>query len=51
MPEGILTFKRQFLADHEIPDFKNSTKNLRKVLIRLDGTIEDCACTLQVNKS
>ena len=48
MPEGLITFKRQNLRDDQIPDFKLSTKRLRKCLIRLNGTIEDCAGTLQV---
>ncbi len=48
VPEGIITFKRLSLADHEIPEFKKSQNKFRKVLIRLDGTIEDCTGATQV---
>lgn len=49
MPEGIITFKRLSLADHEIPEFKKSKNKFRKVLIRLDGTIEDCTGATQLD--
>ena len=48
MPDGILTFKRQVIPCEEMPKLKYSEKKIRKVIIKLDGTIEDCNGTLQV---
>ena len=48
MPEGVLTFKRQVISKEEIPHFRESRRTFRKVIIKLDGTIEDSIGTLQV---
>ena len=49
MPDGVLTFKRQVIPEEDIPRFRDSNKKFRKAIIKLDGTIEDCRGTLQVN--
>ena len=49
VPEGVLTFKRQVLSDDEMPKISESEKKFRKVIIKLDGTIEDCSGTLQLD--
>jgi hypothetical protein len=48
VPEGVITFKRQYLSDEQMPNYKESKKKLRKVLVRSEGTIEDCSGTIQV---
>ena len=50
MPIGTITFTRRSLSDKEVPDFEKSKKAFRKVLLRQEGTIEDCSGTLQVKK-
>jgi poly(ADP-ribose) glycohydrolase len=49
VPNGVLTFSRKCLTRNKVPSFAESTKNLAKVLIFLDGTIEDCAGALQLD--
>jgi hypothetical protein len=48
VPEGVLTFKRQVIPKEVIPHFRESRRAFRKVIIKLDGTIEDSIGTLQV---
>lgn len=49
MPDGVLTFSRICIPESNFPSFKNSNKPLRKPLVRVDGTIEDCKGALQVD--
>jgi len=51
VPIGNLTFTRKCLNSHEFPDFETSKKKFREVIIRQEGTIEDCFGTLQVNNA
>jgi hypothetical protein len=50
VPEGVVTFKRQYVSDDQTPNFRESQKQFRKSAIKLDGTIEDCCGALQVSK-
>lgn len=49
MPIGIVTFSRQCLQSNHVPVFDESTKPLRQVLIREEGTIEDCTGAVQMD--
>jgi poly(ADP-ribose) glycohydrolase len=49
MPTGVITYQRQIININNDLLFKDMKKSLRKPIIRLDGTIEDCPGALQVN--
>ena len=48
VPIGVLTFTRSCLPISDYPDFKNSKKQCRDILILGEGRIEDCEGALQV---
>lgn len=49
MPIGVLTFTRNCLDYGQVPEFETSTKPMRNVIIREEGTIEDCIGALQMD--
>lgn len=51
MPKGTITFSRVCIPEKSYPSFRKSKKLVRKPLVQLNGTIEDCIGALQVLKN
>ena len=49
MPTGVLTFRRNYIPNEDIPNFKTSIKPIRQALVQLEGTIEDCSGAVQLD--
>ncbi len=39
-PKGIVSFERRYLSDEELPDWQNSNKELKKLIVMKNGLIE-----------